>query len=538
VPTVIAGSAISSEVALRVEGQVISKCQRVQQPLEEVLYETLYREQQRLSHEASDPRSAHDQLFFKELRSKLARADANACRVLLHMVVEHYVSEISGHFNRRVYRFATSVLPPTLGALLHGGKLNARLFEVDDRILLEGDVEGLKQAARLGTVVLVPTHFSNLDSLLLGYAIFRLGLPPFAYGAGLNLFSNALTGFFMKNLGAFTVDRKKTDPLYLATVKEYAMVLLEHGQHLLFFPGGTRSRSGALESQLKLGFLSRVIGAFESCAAREAKGPPLFVVPCTLSYPLVLEAASLIDGYLSAEGGPHFIDMHDEFERPKSWLDFLNGLAELDLQVHVRFGTPLDPIGNLVDRSGTSRDSAGRALDPARYLLGDGAVAHDDARDTEYTKLLAERVLSSYRRDSVALPSSALALALFACLRRRYPGLDLFRLLRVLGPQASVSFAELEPQLELVLSALEAAAQRGELVLSPQLHAADPRRVLEQGVATLSAYHREPVLRRHEHTLQVIQPKLLVYYQNRLHGFDLPEARAPSSRRHTSWSTA
>jgi glycerol-3-phosphate O-acyltransferase len=362
-------------------------------------------------------------------------------------------------------------------------------------------------------------------------------LPPFAYGAGLNLFSNALTGFFMRNLGAFTVDRKKSDPLYLAAVKEYAAVLLEHGQHLLFFPGGTRSRSGALESELKLGFLSRVVAAFEERRQHEPNSPPLFVVPCTLSYPLVLEAATLIDGYLSAEGGPYFVDVRDEFERPGSWLDFLGGLAELDVQVHVRFGTPLDPIGNRVDATGVSRDSAGRALDPARYFQVDGAVLHDEARDSEYTKLLAQAVLSAYRRDSVVLPSSVLAAALFACLRRRHPRLDLFRLLRVLGPHATVTLAELEPQIDLVLQALDVAARRGELVLSPELARTGKRCVLEQGVATLCAYHREPVLRRHADTLEVMQPKLLLYYQNRLRDFDLPDTRTPSSRRKTSWST-
>ena len=51
-----------------------------------------------------------------------------------------------------------------------------------------------------------------MDSLVLGYAIYRLGLPPVIYGAGLNLFSNPLVGFFMHNLGAYTVDRRKRDP--------------------------------------------------------------------------------------------------------------------------------------------------------------------------------------------------------------------------------------------------------------------------------------------------------------------------------------
>jgi glycerol-3-phosphate O-acyltransferase len=329
-------------------------------------------------------------------------------------------------------------------------------------------------------------------------------------------------GFFMRHLGAFTVDRKKSDPLYLETVKEYATVLLERGQHLLFFPGGTRSRSGAIESHLKLGFLSRVVGAFVNRRLRDPHSPPLFVVPCTLSYPLVLEAASLIEQYLSKEGGPNFLDVRDEFERPASWLAFLTGLSELDVQIHVRFGRPLDPFGNAIDADGVSRDGGGRALDAMRYLMVDGAVTRDDARDAEYSHALAERVLTGYKRETVALPSSVLAFALFTCLRRRYPRLDLFHCLRVLGPNATVTLAELGPELDAVLAALKLLAAKGALQLAPELSARGKAAVLDSGVRTLSKYHRPAALLRHAGAIEVTQPTLLLYYRNRLEGFGLP----------------
>jgi len=521
-PTVVGGPTVADEVIGRMTRRALAACERQKRPLVELLYETIYREQQRLASSGPDPRSEQDAQFVNTLRRELAHADASKHAALLHTVLTHYTAEICGHFDRHVYTFATGVLPSALGLLLHGRRPLSHLFEVDDRVLLEGDVEGLRRAAQRGPVVLVPTHVSHLDSLLLGYAIFRLGLPPFAYGAGLNLFSNPVTGFFMRNLGAFTVDRKKVDPLYLETVKEYATVLLEHGQHMLFFPGGTRSRSGALEDRLKLGFLGKVVTAFGNRRASDPDSPPIAVVPCTLSYPLVLEAASLIDDYLRAEGGAQFVEVHDEFERPASWLGFMRGLAELDVQVHVRFGSPLDPFGNSVDRDGMSRDRAGRALDPTGYVRVDGAVRSDEARDAEYTKMLATSVLASFRRASVALPSSVLAFALFACLRRSFPRLGLFRLLRVLGPHTAVPMLQLEPELDAVLEALRKVALRGDIALAPELEHGDRTTVIERGLATLSTYHRVPVLRRREHDIEVTSPVLLFYYQNRLQGFGLP----------------
>lgn len=538
-PIVLGGEVIASEVTRRIMTELDAKLARDDAAADDMLCETLFVEQQRLSDPNGGPNATPDRAFIKALRHDFALCHPSQRRALLERTVQHYVREITGSFDRRVYAFTTSIVPSALGALLHGGKPSAHLFDVDERVLLEGDVSGLLRAANSGTVVLAPTHVSNLDSLVLGSAIYRLGLRPFAYGAGLNLFSHAIMGYFMRHLGAFTVDRTKHDPLYLSAVKEYATVLLERGQHMLFFPGGTRSRSGAIDSHLKLGFLGGVVRAFVNRRRADPHSPPIYVVPCTLSYPLVLEAGSLIEEYLSKQGGPHFVDVRDEFEQPKRLLDFIQGLGELDVQIHVRFGEPLDPLGNVVDAQGVSRDVRGRAVDPLRYLLVDGAVAQDEVRDAEYTRQLAARLQERYRLESVALPSSVLAFALFTCLMRRYPRLDLFHLLRVLGPTAVVSLRELEPEIERVLSGLQRLAADGAIQLAPKLAAAGKAAVLTEGVATLCAYHRPAALRVVPDALEVTQPNLVLYYRNRLEGFGLPSSLAiPCAARVRSWSPA
>lgn len=520
-PRVVGGGQIAREVTRRVMCELDRAAAGDNAVLEDMLVETLYCEQQRLAAPDCGPNADADRAHAQWLRHAFAHTAAEKRPALVEQVVAHYAAEITGHFDPRVYSFATSVVPAGLSVLLHGGKPSRHIFDVDERILLEGEVPALQRAVQLGTVVLVPTHVSNLDSLVLGHAIHRLGLPPFAYGAGLNLFSNPILGFFMRHLGAFTVDRKKQDPLYLSTVKEYATLLLERGQHMLFFPGGTRSRSGAIESHLKLGFLGRVVSAFVNRRLVDPHSPPLFVVPCTLSYPLVLEAESLIEEYLSKRGGPHFVDVGDELEQPARWLGFLRGLGSLDVQLRVRFGHPLDPFGNPVDERGLSHDTLGRELDPVRYVLADGVVKRDDVRDAEYTRLLSEQLIAAYKRDAVVLPSTVLAFALFNCLRQRMPRLDLFRFLRVLGPAPVVALAELEPEIELVLSALTSMAARGELHLASELRAGGRAAVIEQGVATLSAYHRPAVVRRLRDAIEVTQPTLLLYYRNHLDGYGL-----------------
>ncbi len=524
-PHVVTGQEIATDVVRRVTERVLS---RVDAPrgvrLEELVHETVYAERKRLSStEADDPRAERDRAFVAWLRRELAFGGSERQRELVARIVERYTDEISGHFDPRVHALATAVLPPALdlafrGFVPHGGAATRTL---DDRVLVRGEVGSLRALARVGTVILAPTHTSNLDAVILGSALHRLGIPPFAYGAGLNLFTGAWVGFFMRNLGAYTIDRKKHDPLYLETVKEYTTLLLEHGQHCLFFPGGTRSRSGAIESRLKLGLLGTAPVAFRHALEAGATHPRIFVVPCTITYPLVLEASTLVDDFLRAEGGAHFVDVRDEFEHPRRWLEFLHGLLQLDLHVHVRIGAPLDPMGNAVDDEGTSHDPRGRVIDAARYLYEGGRLAEDAARDAEYTRVLGARLIGSYRRDTVALPTSVLAYVVFERLRRARRQPDLFRLLRSLEPSADVPLAVVQKDLATALEELARGKHGGRFETALGAEAPTPEGVLEAALRTFATYHATKVVERRGDMIHVGDPHLLFYYRNRLEGYGL-----------------
>src|SRR5690606_23791415 len=160
-----------------------------------------------------------------------------------------------------------------------------------------------------------PTHSSNMDSIVLGFALREAMLPPVTYGAGKNLFSNPFISFFMHNLGAYRVDRRLKFALYKDVLKEYSTVLLERGFHSLFFPGGTRNRSNRVEDHLKLGLLGTGLAAYRNSLRAGAPSRRIYVVPATINYRLVLEAETLIEDYLEETGRSRYIIEDDEFSR-------------------------------------------------------------------------------------------------------------------------------------------------------------------------------------------------------------------------------
>ncbi len=494
--------------------------------LREILAETLYEEQIRLARAPDDARSRGDREFVERLRRELAEGGTNEPSHLFELAVRRYAREIEGHFEPAVYRLTTTVLPVALNALLHGATpLDAivrmrELPRLDDRVIVTGAVQTLRRLADIGTVVLAPTHVSNLDSVVLGWGIFKIGLPPFIYGAGLNLFENKILGFFMRNLGAYTIDRTKRDPLYKSLVKEYGTVALEHGQHALFFPGGTRSRSGALERKLKKGLLGTTLTAFRESVSAARPHPRVFIFPCTVSYPLVLEASPLIEQFLSHAGKARYVRPLEESESLERWTRFLRNLLSLDLDVQLRISRPIDPFGCPVDDEGESLDPRGRRIDPTGYLEEEGAIVEDTVRDEHYTHLVEEAVLRAYRRDNVALATSVVSYASLHLIARRHPGTDVFRLLRLIGPGSCVARTDVVAAVRSVLAELADLADRGEIVLSN-----DVRRsaefVVDRALATYRTYHRTPVMEARGPKIAIVNPRLLYYYRNRLDGYGL-----------------
>lgn len=151
------------------------------------------------------------------------------------------------------------------------------------------DVAGLervREAARRGPLVLMPSHRSHVDYLILSYVFYLHDLVPPHIAAGKNLAFFPMGAIF-RRAGAFFLRRSfKGDALYAAVFESYVRRLLRDHHSVEFFVEGGRSRTGKV--------LPPRFGLLSICAdaALDGDAPAAQAVPIAISYEKVVEEKS------------------------------------------------------------------------------------------------------------------------------------------------------------------------------------------------------------------------------------------------------
>lgn len=277
-------------------------------------------------------------------------------------------------------------------------------FEIDH----EG-IERLRAASKDGTLVLLPSHKSHVDYIILTHLFMHANMPVPLVAAGDNLAFFPL-GPILRRGGAFFIRRSfRGDRLYGAVVDAYMRRLIIDGWPLEFFLEGARSRTGKLLPP-KLGLLSIVVDAVLGAAEPAGVGPArkVYFCPISIGYERVVEEREYVR---ELTGG----------EKRKEDVRGLVAAAETALgrygRLNVQFGELLT-IEGVMSELGESK----RALTPAR-------------RRALVTRL-AYRVMNEINRVTAITPSALVAAALLTHGRRGISHADLVaaceRLTRVL----------------------------------------------------------------------------------------------------------
>ncbi len=187
---------------------------------------------------------------------------------------KEFVDEIASDYRVGVVSWFTRFVDGLFGRILTG-------VDVDRRGLKE--IAGCDISDR---IVLVCSHKSYADPLLIGYTMFRSGMVPPQQAAGLNL-SFWPVGWLLRHSGAFYIRRSFAgETLYREVFHAYVRHLMADNHVIAVYAEGTRSRDGNL-TRPKLGFLGVVEDSLRMGVCKDVK-----LVPVYLGYDRVPEAAA------------------------------------------------------------------------------------------------------------------------------------------------------------------------------------------------------------------------------------------------------
>ncbi len=226
-------------------------------------------------------------------------------------------------------------------------------------------------------VVFLPSHKSNLDHLVLQYALHENGHPPNHTAGGINM-NFFPVGPLVRRSGVFFIRRSfKDNEVYKFVLRHYIDYLIEKRFSLEWYVEGGRSRSGKLLPP-RFGLLAYVVDAY-----LRGKSEDVVLIPVSIIYDQIPEAAE----YAAEQRGAT--------KTAESFGWFVGVLRRLKRRygdIHIRFGEPL------------SVRSALGAPDPA-------AEPNPDEKNLALQKL-AFNVCTRINRATPITPTSLVALAL------------------------------------------------------------------------------------------------------------------------------
>lgn len=264
-------------------------------------------------------------------------------------------------------------------------------FEVD-----EAGLERVREAAKTSNIILIPSHKSHIDYLVLSYLFYKYGMTTPLIAAGVNL-SFWPMGYLFRKAGAFFLRRTfKGDPLYGVVFREYVIRVLEEGYPLEFFIEGTRSRTGKLIKP-RYGMLEMVLRAYTSGRLESVK-----IIPISVGYEKIIEEASYKQEILGGE---------KEKESLGGLLKAPRFLTSKYGRLYVEFNEPLD-VGEYM----------------AKYDLDPFNLTEEDLNTV--TVRLAHRIIYDINEVTAVTPT---ALAATVLLNNDSRGIDRARLLREVG---------------------------------------------------------------------------------------------------------
>lgn len=254
-----------------------------------------------------------------------------------------------------------------------------------------------------------------------------------------------------------------------------------------------------------------------------AEAKKIFVVPVVFGYNFVLEAPGLIDEHLKRAGQQHYYRENDDFSTSYKLFKFILKFLTASSEMAVTFGRCMDLFGNEVDEEGTSIGKDGREVDIQKYFHSNGEIVVDRQRDAEYTKMLGEEIVKRFHEENMVFSSHLVAFVAFEMIKKRYPKMDIYGLLRLPEDDERITFSEFAETVERLRKVLVDMKNNGKVRLHENIEKDDVAVMIEVGLRNLGIYHaKRPLFHdKQQNEMGSADFNLLFYYHNKLEGYGL-----------------
>ncbi len=242
----------------------------------------------------------------RELDRPVEGVNRDAARYLREIAATHspYVIDIAANLIRLLYTRG-------YGEALH--------YEA-------AELAGVKALSQQHPVVFLPSHKSNLDHLVLQYALHEQGHAPNHTAGGINM-NFFPVGPIVRRSGVFFIRRSfKDKPVYKFVLHHYIDYLIEKRFSLEWYIEGGRSRSGKLLPP-RFGMLAYVVDAY-----RRGKSDDVFLIPVSIAYDQIQDVG---DYAAEQSGAPKEKESFGWFVR------LVRRLGRRYGNIHFRFGEPI-----------------------------------------------------------------------------------------------------------------------------------------------------------------------------------------------------
>lgn len=268
--------------------------------------------------------------------------------------------------------------------------LNVIVTALFRRLFTSIETSGLEKVAEYAKrhpIVLVPSHRSYFDFLILSWLFYANHLVPPHIAARENMAFGPF-GFLFRRAGAFFLRRSFDDPVYKAVFRAYVIWLVKEGFTQEFFIEGGRSRTGRTMAP-KLGMLSWDVEGFLASGRRD-----LFFVPISITYERLLEEGAMVS------------ELEGAAKKDESMLGLVRARKVLRRRwgsAHLSFGEPISLAESMGDRR-------------ARFAAEADEAAAEEKR--QFVRELGNRIVERINAATVANATAVAGAAFLGETRR------------------------------------------------------------------------------------------------------------------------